>query len=106
MTKGSTLSRHAQLRSVWVIHLRGLEEPEAIEFIRRQARRLELRKVETAAEKVLLPLARVTDGNPKAIEMALGHVKGGGLSLDEVVNHLHIAGKTTGDIFDELFKRT
>ncbi len=97
-------SRHAQLRSVWAIHLRGLEEPEALELIRRHVRRLGLCALERAAEDLLLSLARVTEGNPKAIEMALGHVKRG-LSLSEVVDHLHAARLTVGDIFDELFTR-
>jgi len=98
-------SRYAQLRSVWAIHLRGLEEPEALELTRRHARRLGLRTLETATEDELLPLARVTEGNPKAIEMALGYVKYGGLGLGEVVDHLHAASQTVGNIFQDLFAR-
>lgn len=95
-------NRHSQQRRVWDIHLRGLEEREALDLIRRHARRLGLRKMEVAEEKELLPLARVTGGNPMAIEMAMGHVKHG-LSLSETVDNLHAASKTVGDIFDYLF---
>lgn len=98
-------SRYAQLRSVWAIHLRGLVEPEALELIRRHVQRLGLRTIETADEDVLLPLTRVVEGNPRAIEMALGYVKYGGLSLVEVVDHLYTASQSVGDIFDDLFAR-
>jgi LuxR family glucitol operon transcriptional activator len=98
--------RYAQLRSVWAIHLRGLEESKALELIRRHARRLGLQTLESADKELLLPLAQVAEGNPKAIEMALGYVKYGGLSLDEVVDHLHAASQTVGNIFDDLFART
>lgn len=99
-------SRHAQLRTTWPVTLRGLDEPEAIQLIRNHARRLGLRGLEGAADDILRPLVRVTDGNPKAIEMALGHVKYGGLSLAEVVDHLHAASRTVGDIFEDLFARS
>src|SRR5205085_2730667 len=68
-------SRHTQLRSVWPIHLRGLEEAEALELIQRHTQRLNLRIIEAAEQELLQPLIEVTEGNPKAIEMALGHIK-------------------------------
>lgn len=98
-------SRHAQLRTVWAIHLRGLEDRDALALIRRHAQRLGLKKVEEANDSELLPLVRVTDGNPKAIEMAMSHVKRGA-GMDKVVDNLHNASKSVEDIFDYLFKWT
>jgi LuxR family glucitol operon transcriptional activator len=97
-------SRSGQLRSAWNITLKGLEDPNALELVRNHAQRLGLPSIETAHEDALFPLVRVTGGNPKAIEMALGYVKGGRLSLDEVIEHLHAANKTVG-LFDDLFLR-
>jgi len=99
-------SRHTQMRSVWPIHLQGLEGAEALELIRRHAQRLNLRAVEAAEQDQLLPLIEVTEGNPKAIEMALGHIKYSGLNLEEIVNHLHDAHQTVNDIFSFLFLHT
>lgn len=99
-------SRHTQMRSVWPIHLRGLEEPQALALIRRHAQRLHLPALETTDDAALLPLVDVTEGNPKAIEMALGHVKYSGLRLDAVVDHLHTAHQTVNDIFSYLFAHT
>lgn len=99
-------SRHTQMRSVWPIHLQGLEAVEALELIRRQAQRLNLHAIEAAEQNLLLPLIEVTEGNPKAIEMALGHIKYSGLILEEIVNHLHNAHQTINDIFSFLFLHT
>ncbi len=96
-------SRYTQLRSVWAVHLQGLGRAEALELIRRHAQRLDLPAIETADEATLLPMIEVTEGNPKAIEMALGHVKYGGMSLGRVVDHLHTAHQTVNDVFDYLF---
>ncbi|MDW8227359.1 MAG: hypothetical protein RMJ60_06135 [Anaerolineales bacterium] len=96
-------SRHAQLRAAWAIHLHGLEEKDAVELIRHHARRLGLRKIEDEDASNLLPLARVADGNPKVIEMAMGHIKRS-LGLVEVIDNLHIASRTVADIFDYLFR--
>src|SRR5262249_28402730 len=56
-------------------------------------------------EDTLLPLVRVTGGNPKAIGIALGYIKRGRLSLNEVIEHLHVASKTVNNVFDDLFAR-
>lgn len=105
-SKGLLTTRHGQMRSVWAIHLTGLEEPEALTLIRHHIRRLGLRNLEGAADVVLLPLARVTEGNPKAIELALGYIKRGMLSLTEVVDHLHRASESVNTVFDYLFSHT
>jgi LuxR family glucitol operon transcriptional activator len=98
-------SRTSQLRSTRPITLKGLEDPAAVALIRNSAGSLGLESLETASEATLLPLVRVTGGNPKAIEIALGYIKRGRLSLNEVIEHLHVAGKTVNNVFDDLFVR-
>lgn len=96
-------SRQGKERRAWDVHLRGLPEPDALRFIEKQLRRIGLpHKIEDAGWR---SLAHVTDGNPKAIEMALGYLKHGVLSLDALVNALHTASQSVGRIFDELFQR-
>jgi tetratricopeptide (TPR) repeat protein len=98
-------SRHKQLRSVWAIHLKGLDDGQALALVRGHARRLGLRKIEESDAGDLLPLVSVTGGNPKAMVMALGHLKSGCLGLHEIVDGLHAVNQTVGDIFDYLFAR-
>jgi serine/threonine protein kinase/tetratricopeptide (TPR) repeat protein len=102
-SKALITTRHHHLRRVWDIHLKGLDDKEALELIRRNALRLGLQSVQTASEELLLPLVRVTEGTPWIIEMALGYVKGGRLSLQQVVDHLYKGTKTVESIFDYLF---
>lgn len=96
-------SRTGQLRSIRSISLKGLEEPSALELIRNYAQSLELQSIETAGEETLLPLVKVTGGNPQTIGMALGYIKFGRLSLHGVIENLHIASRTVNDVFDYLF---
>src|SRR6266849_6753116 len=98
-------SRTSQLRSTRPISLKGLEDPKALELIRSYAQSLGLQSLETASEETLIPLVRVTGGNPKAIGIALGYIKRGRLSLNEVIEHLHVASKTVNSVFDDLFAR-
>jgi LuxR family glucitol operon transcriptional activator len=102
-SKALITTRYGQLRRAWDIHLGGLEGSEALALIRMNARRLGLQLVENDAEEILLPLVRVTEGNPKAIEMSMGYIKRGRLSLNEVVEHLYAASKTVEGLFDDLF---
>ena len=104
-SKALITTRHHDLRRVWDVHLKGLGKPEALELIRHQARRLGLRTIEREKEDILLPLVSVTEGNPQIIEMALGYIKSGSLSLEEVVEHLYAASMTVDGIFDYLFAR-
>lgn len=98
-------SRTSQLRNTRPINLKGLDDPAALQLIRNSAGSLGLESLETASAETLLPLVRVTGGNPKAIGMALGYIKRGRLSLSEVVEHLYIASKTVNNVFDDLFAR-
>lgn len=97
--------RYAQLRSAYAKHLRGLMLDDALDLIRQHAIRLHLDALAMAPQATLLPLVEVTDGNPKAIVLALGYVKRGMLSLGEVVEHLHHASQTVNDVFEYLFEQ-
>ncbi|HKS70511.1 MAG TPA: NB-ARC domain-containing protein [Ktedonobacterales bacterium] len=96
-------SRDGQLRSGWNVHLGGLDEPEALELIRRHAQRLGLPKLASAPDQDLLELARATHGSPRALGMAMGYLKGGHRQLSEVVADLRAASRSVGDIFASLF---
>lgn len=98
-------SRYRQMRSTWAIHLGGLTEDEALTFIRHHAKRLELNKLQLANDRQLLPLAKVTEGNPKALQMALSHIKRGVISLAQVVDYLHASSQAANDIFVDLYAR-
>ena len=93
-----------QTRDLWSIYLNGLDEAAALQLIHLQAHRLELAKVGAASDAELRLLVRATKRNPKAIEMALGHLKYGTLSLHELVEQLNSADMTVGNIFDYLFR--
>ncbi|HEV7127280.1 MAG TPA: hypothetical protein VGN32_07540, partial [Ktedonobacterales bacterium] len=96
-------TRDGQLRGGWDTHLGGLDEPEALELVRRHARRLGLTRAEAAPERELTPLVTVTQGNPRALGMAVGYLKGGHRRLPEVVEGLYAASQSVGDIFANLF---
>lgn len=100
-------SRTDQLRRIGTrpVELRGLETADALVLIRTYAQSLDLHSLALEKEEKLLSLVDVTRGNPKVIGMAIGYIKRGRLSLDEVVDQLHIAGKTVHGIFDDLFMR-
>jgi serine/threonine protein kinase/tetratricopeptide (TPR) repeat protein len=105
-SKALITTRHHHLRQVWDIHLKGLADKEALDLIRRNAQRLNLQSVQAASDELLLPLVRVSEGTPRIIELALGYIKGGRLSFQEVVDNLYKATRTVESIFDDLFART
>lgn len=96
-------SRTNPLRDTCPIDIKGLDTPAALELIRHAAGSLGLETLEAANQEILLPLVQVTGGNPKAIEMALGYIKRGRLSLSEVIEQLQIAGRSVDDVFVYLF---
>lgn len=98
------VTSRSHVQGAYTIELEGLVKPEALEFIQKLAHAKELQSIEVAHENVLLPLVQFTKGNPKAIELALGHVKRG-LSLGDVIEHLQTASKTTEDVFNNLFNQ-
>jgi len=98
-------SRRGHMHNVWTVHLKGLGEAQASELIHHCAQRLELEIIEHASSEMVQPLVQVTGGNPKAIELALGYIKRGRLSLNEVIEHLHAANRTVEGVFQDLFAR-
>ena len=104
-SKAMITTRRSYPMRTWNVHLQGLEEAEGLDLIKYHAHSLGLQSIATAEDELLQPLLHVTKGSPKIIEMALGYIKRGRLSLDEVVGHLHTASKTVESIFDYLFTR-
>lgn len=102
-SKAILTARHRQIDRLWDVRLEGLDKQEALKLIRHHIRRLGLQDLDKATNDKLLHLADVTGGNPKAIEMALGYIKRGMLSYDEVVDNLCQARETVNDVFDYLF---
>ena len=98
------------------IRLGGLPDAEALVFLRKEARRLaglrrgryhaewmRLEAVVHADDRTLLPLVRATEGNPKALALALGYIADHALSLPALVQHLYAAADTVAGLFDYLF---
>jgi transcriptional regulator with XRE-family HTH domain len=83
------------------IELRGMNDGEAIELI---AERLVVLKMDKAVRDLdqLEPLIRVTGGNPKAIEMAMGLLKYQRQPLQQIIDDFYAA---RGNLFDDLFAR-
>lgn len=98
-------SRYAKLRAAKAIYLQGLKAADALAFIHRHERDLGLGALLASDETGLHALVQATEGNPKAMEMTLGHVRDGGLRIEEVVEHLYTMSRTVGDIFQYLFAR-
>lgn len=99
-TKVLITSRFKHLRSAKWIHLGGLKDDAALAFTRWYGACM--KRISEVPDEQLLPLIRVTEGNPMAIRMALDHVAKGD-TLNEMVDALHHAGQSTNDIFSYLF---
>lgn len=99
-SKAIITTRHGQLIRAWDVPLDGLAKPEALELIRRHARRLKLLTIAEATNDKLEPLVAVTDGNPYALQTALGYLRYGRLALDTLVNALHHASHQVEEIFE------
>lgn len=99
-------TRQRLVQRVWAVQLQGLDEEEALALVRQEAEVSSMPTLLAEADDVLKQLVAVTDGNPRAIEMALGYVRGGSLSLQETVGQLRDAGADVDDVFDYLFRRS
>jgi len=98
-------TRTRQLRRLWDVPLYGLSPEQALQKIRHYSYSLGLRAVSRADKKILQPLIAIAEGNPKALEMALGYIKYKGMALDEVVRSLVEANENVDDLFQDLFAR-
>jgi tetratricopeptide (TPR) repeat protein len=101
-SKALIISREQSMQEARVVSLKGMEQSEALALIRNEGKRLGLKSVERAEEKVLLRLYEATGGAPLAIKWAVGHIKQKGQSLDSVLNSLYGA---IPDIFESMFGR-
>lgn len=93
------------------VRIGGLPDNEALVFLRQEARRLvsqrmetdRLKAVATADDDTLLPLIRVTDGNPKALELALGYIADHAMPLKSMVHALYAGADSVGQLFNYFF---
>lgn len=104
-SKGIITTREPILRRLWDVSLDGLPEEEALQKIRDYAYSIGLRKLAQEEDDSLQPLVKVTDGNPKAIEFALGYIRRQDFAFDEVVQSLGEANVDVEELFDDLFAR-
>jgi NB-ARC domain len=98
-------SQREQPQSAWYVQLKGLAESAAIDLIRLQARRLNLTQTESADAHELKPLIDITNGNPKAIVMALSYLRRSNRTLRGVVSDLYHARTNVQAVFNELYTR-
>lgn len=95
-------SRKNQLQSSFKIDLAGLNEQEALQFIRQTAHTLGLLALEKEGDELLRSLVEVTGGNPKAMEMAIGNIKGGTLNLKDLIEQIN--AKDPQESMDDVFE--
>lgn len=93
-------TRNSQLnQKAYAVSMGGLRPIDALSLLKTRARRLGI--APPPNDRRLGDLGRVTGGNPQAMRLAMGLVRGG-LSLDDVVNGLDAVNPTAG--VDPLFK--
>lgn len=93
------------------ITIKGLQDDEALMFLRNEIKRRaelepESKQQITADEDVksLMKLVEITGGNPKAMELAVGHVCEAAAPLAKVVDQLYSATVSVLDLYDYFFK--
>ncbi len=98
-------SRIHQLQKAWDVTLKGLENKEALSFIRQEAQAKAIDWIKDQTDDELLSLADVTGGNPQAMVLALGLMKGGTLNLKQIRNHIHEStrSKSMEKVFESLY---
>ncbi|MEM8534265.1 MAG: NB-ARC domain-containing protein [Chloroflexota bacterium] len=85
--------------SSWLVELGGMRQTEAIEFITARSRQLNLHLRDD--DDLTHQLIDATGGNPKAIGVLLGLVKGTGQPLFQAINQLHTGHE---NVFVDLFE--
>jgi LuxR family glucitol operon transcriptional activator len=98
-------SRRRQFPMSLPVDLEGLPDAQAFELIRRHARSLGLTFITAKPDEELMPLVEYTGGNPQAIVLSLGIIKGGTLGLEEVIKGLqtNYRNKNINKVFQHLF---
>lgn len=103
-TKVLLTTRWVQVWRAVQIPLKGLEPEPAKQLIHTHLTHLGLGEESWVTEENCLALAETTGGNPYAIEVSLGYLKYGFLTLPELVNELYKAGRDVEEIFEYIFQ--
>lgn len=85
--------------AAWTVSLKGLEIEEAARLLRQHAAQLG----QGFKDQAFHDLARVTNGNPQAMRLALGLIQGGTVDLEQMISQLDDQGRKPERIFQELF---
>jgi len=88
-SKALCTSRQRFLGNVYAIHLDGLREPAATQFIREEAQERRLFSLATAPDEVMTQISITTGGSPLALKLVVGQL--GYLPLQTVLTHLREA---------------
>lgn len=93
--------RYTELQGVWSVDLKGMSIPEAHELLAQRLHALDL--ADYAHDlRPFDPVLELTECNPKAIEIVLGHLQYG-RGLNEIINDLH---QGRSQLFDHVFARS
>ncbi|HEX3131623.1 MAG TPA: SIR2 family protein, partial [Thermoanaerobaculia bacterium] len=84
--------------AAWTVNLKGLETKDAAKLLRQHET-----LVEGEEDRTLNELVRVTSGNPQAMKLALGLMRGGIVDLKQIVRELDGPGWNPDKIFRALF---
>ena len=84
--KALLVSRHRFGGDVYRIHLTGLDEGPALEFIGQEAKERRIRRVESASPDELAEVVKYTYGSPLAMKLVIGQLDS--LSLDTALDGL------------------
>lgn len=103
-SKALITTRRKHTPKVWDISLDGLSEEESLMLIRQISKQSGLENLVEAKDEELLPLAKVTGNNPKAIENSLGLIRKDVISLEKMVQKLkEVDPKVEKEIFTPIF---
>lgn len=87
-SKGLITSREKALRGAWAIGIGKLDPGDAFALIRKEGIRLGLQTLIKADQPLLRAVYEATGGNPLAIRLTAGQLKGGAFSVDRILQSL------------------
>ena len=98
-----TTSRENLNLDSWAVRLEGLGEADAMDFIRAEARRLNLPQLWDNQEHGASLLYEVTGGNPFAIKLSCGRLYSGRVGVLELIEEIRSANLS--ELFDHIFSK-